>query len=80
MTTNLIKYNDGSVYKGYTDKNGIKNNYGKLIYPNGDEFDGMWKEDKRNGNGTYIWSKQSKWKGDKYEGNKIELKKINIMI
>ena len=33
----------------------------------GDKYIGKWKDDKRHGQGTYIWGK-GKWEGNKYVG------------
>jgi hypothetical protein len=45
-------------------KNGLKDGYGKMIYPNGDIYEGMWVENKMEGEGTYTYKKT----GDIYSG------------
>ena len=46
----------------------FNNCYGTFIWPVGDKYVGEWKDDKRNGQGTYTWGDSSQWKGDKYVG------------
>ena len=43
------KYNGGI-------KNGKPEGIGKLASPNGDKYDGIWKEGKKHGQGTYTFS------------------------
>lgn len=42
---------------------GKKDGYGVLIMPNGDKYEGEWKNDLQNGKGTFTYAN-----GDKYEG------------
>ena len=53
-------------------KNGLKDGYGKMIYPSGDVYEGMWVENNMCGEGTYTY----KATGDIYSGNWENNKKI----
>jgi hypothetical protein len=50
----------------------FNNCYGNFTYPNGDKYVGEWKDDKKNGQGTYTWGDGSQWNGDKYVGQYID--------
>ena len=43
-----------------------------MTYPDGDKYDGEWKDDKKHGQGTYTFADGAKyvgeWKDDKYHG------------
>lgn len=46
-------------------KNGLKDGYGKMVFPSGDVYEGMWVENKMCGEGTYTY----KATGDIYSGS-----------
>ena len=46
----------------------FNNCFGTVTYANGDKYVGEYKDDKRNGQGTYTFGPKSKWAGDKYVG------------
>lgn len=46
---------------------GKKDGYGVLIMPNGDKYEGEWKNDLQNGKGTFTYAN-----GDKYEGQWVD--------
>jgi hypothetical protein len=52
-------------------KDGLKNGVGKMIYPNGDFYEGEWIDNKMQGEGTYTYKKS----GDIYSGSWIADKK-----
>jgi len=45
-------------------KDGLKNGYGKMVFPSGDVYEGMWVDNKMHGEGTYTY----KSSGDIYSG------------
>ena len=49
------------------------NCFGTYTYDNGDKYVGEYKDDKRNGQGTYTHGPNSKWAGDKYVGEYLSL-------
>lgn len=54
-------------------KDGLKDGYGKMVYPNGDIYEGNWVENKMEGEGTYTYLKtgdiySGAWKADKRHG------------
>ena len=53
-----------AVYKGEY-KDGVKNGRGSMKFPNGDLYDGFWKDNKMEGEGTYTY----KATGDIYSGS-----------
>jgi len=52
-------------------KDGLKSGNGKMVYPNGDIYEGEWGEDKMHGEGTYTYKKS----GDIYSGTWASNKK-----
>ncbi len=62
---NPVKIGDGSIYKGYWDREGKKCGYGILIRNDGSKYEGFWKNDQINGRGRYIDGTGSFY----YEGN-----------
>lgn len=46
-------------------KDGMKTGFGKMIFPNGDIYEGEWLEDKIHGEGSYTYKKS----GDIYSGS-----------
>jgi len=55
------KSDDGAIFRGYS-KNS-RHGQGTMIWPNGDEYVGEWKDDRMDGQGTMTWAN-----GDVYEG------------
>ena len=47
--------------------NNMANGYGRVIYADGDMYEGEWKDDKAQGKGIYIHAD-----GAKYEGEWVE--------
>ncbi|MFL2813150.1 MAG: hypothetical protein ACJ0BU_00115 [Candidatus Puniceispirillales bacterium] len=60
---------------------GYKHNcFGTYTYSNGDKYVGEWKDDKRNGQGTYIYAGENyrvvgEWRDNKLNGEAIEYNK-----
>ena len=48
--------------------NNMANGYGRVIYADGDMYEGEWKDDKAQGKGIYIHAET----GAKYEGEWVE--------
>ena len=44
------------------------NCFGTINFNNGDKYIGEFKDDKRHGQGTFTWGKDTEWAGDKYVG------------
>ena len=38
-------------------KNGLKDGFGRMVFPSGDSYDGNWVENKMHGEGTYVYKK-----------------------
>ncbi len=57
-------YLDGDVYTGYINDFGKPDGEGKMVYIEGDIYDGEWKNGLRNGKGTYTWNSGAKYVGD----------------
>jgi hypothetical protein len=75
ITGNGTITNKEGVYKGEI-KNGLKEGIGIMNYNNGEEYDGEWKLNKRNGIGKFKSSKEllyGEWKDNKFI-KKIEKK------
>jgi hypothetical protein len=47
---------------------GMKHGKGIKLMPNGDHYEGDFREDYRDGHGVYVWGDKTKWAGDRYEG------------
>jgi hypothetical protein len=47
---------------------GQRQGKGRVVFFNGDIYDGMWLNDKRSGTGVYLYGSGSPWSGDRYEG------------
>ena len=59
-----ITYNDGSFYLGeFSQEFNCREGYGKILYLNGESYEGEWKNDVFYGFGIYSWPN-----GDKYIG------------
>lgn len=67
---NEYQMTDGREYKGYFKKS-KPHGYGKMIYPNGNSYEGDWIEDKYEGFGEYRWENGSQYKGY-FKNNKRE--------
>ena len=52
-------------------KDGLKDGFGKMTFPNGDIYEGEWKENVINGEGSYTYKKT----GDIYSGSWVNGKK-----
>lgn len=46
-------------------KDGARNGFGRMVYPNGDVYEGEWVDNKMHGEGTYTYKKS----GDIYSGS-----------
>lgn len=65
-----LHYADGYVYKGYWSE-GDRNGYGELTHPDGyTAYTGDWKDDKRHGTGTSVYSGGDTYTGDHVNGNR----------
>jgi len=60
-------YDNGYVYEGNF-INGKRDGLGILTSPEGDKYDGMWKDDLIHGQGTYEWADGSKYTGEWKKG------------
>lgn len=40
-----------------------KNGYGKMIYNDGESYEGQWLDDTKHGNGLFIWKDGSSYEG-----------------
>ena len=43
--------------------NGFREGYGRIIYDDGEYYEGQFKEDKKDGFGKYVWSKGNSYIG-----------------
>jgi len=58
---------DISIYRGDF-LVGKKHGKGIKVMPNGDRYAGGFRDDYRDGQGTYVWGANTPWAGDRYEG------------
>jgi hypothetical protein len=61
------KSGDISLYRGDF-MAGKKHGKGIKVMPNGDRYTGDFRDDYRDGQGTYVWGAKTPWVGDRYEG------------
>jgi hypothetical protein len=54
-------------YRGYFHQ-GMKHGRGINQMPNGDVYEGVFRDDRREGRGRYVWGPGPQWAGDRYEG------------
>jgi hypothetical protein len=47
---------------------GKKHGKGIKVMPNGDRYEGEFRDDYRDGHGIYAWGDKTQWAGDRYEG------------
>jgi hypothetical protein len=47
---------------------GKKHGKGIKVMPNGDRYEGEFRDDYRDGQGIYVWGDKTPWAGDRYEG------------
>lgn len=60
---------NGNKYTGQVTENSLKQGMGKMVYKNGDVYEGNWSNNKREGFGVYLYSN-----GDVYSGNWLDSK------
>lgn len=68
-----LKGSGGDVYSGYVYANGvqwIRDGQGKTIWPDGQKYEGEWKDDKYHGQGTAISASANKYEGEFKYGNR----------
>lgn len=53
---NTILLDDGNLFTGLFDKDGIRNGKGIKVYTNGATYKGVWINDKRHGEGIKTWA------------------------
>jgi len=58
-------------------KNGFKNGFGNITFPNGNSYEGQWKDDLKFGYGKYIWNVGTKIDHDIING--FETKKNQLL-
>ena len=61
-------FKDGSKFEGEVNVKGEREGEGIIFFPNKDVYMGGWKNDRFNGNGTYIFSTQERYTGDLVDG------------
>lgn len=49
---------------------GQKSGYGAMVWPNGDRYEGEWKNDLQNGNGSFVYADGEKYEGQWKDGKK----------
>ncbi len=49
-------------------KEGYKNGRGVKTWANGDRYEGEFINDRKDGQGLYVWGAESAWSGDRYRG------------
>lgn len=57
-----------NIYIGEVNSFGKKEGYGKMYNMNKDVYEGMWKNDKAEGKGLYLWKDGGKYIGDFHQG------------
>ena len=60
---NKIEFCDGSLYNGFCKNGKFYGNYGYFSYSNGDSYRGAFKNNKREGRGSYIFKSGSIYNG-----------------
>ena len=63
----LKRYPTGDMYEGEF-INDLYHGYGIHTWKNGNRYEGMWKNNRREGEGTWIWGEQSSSPGHRYQG------------
>ncbi|CAI2378828.1 unnamed protein product [Moneuplotes crassus] len=64
-----ITYSDGDSYSGQVKvSTGKAHGYGVRKWKNGCIYKGEWVDGDKEGHGTQIWGKETKWAGDQYVG------------
>ena len=58
----------GSVYEGQLTGNGVPHGHGKMIYPNGDSFNGQFTQGKKHGKGEYRFKDGEMRTGEWFHG------------
>ncbi len=74
-TYELLKKNevvtpDEKKYEGGRNVKGEPHGFGKMVYPNGDIYEGQWINNLRNGTGSYKWPNGGIYEGDWKDGKK----------
>ena len=59
-----LRLNDGTYYKGLVNSNGNYEGKGYILWPNGDSYEGEFKEGYRHGKGTYKYKNGNTYTGD----------------
>ena len=57
-------------YIGSLNKNGIPNGAGVIVFPDGEKYEGEWKNAKKHGQGTFTWTNGNKYFGGWNNGKK----------
>ena len=65
---NFVNKNSNLIPCPSENKLGWDNCFGTLNFANGDKYEGQWKKNKRNGQGTYTFGPNSQWASDIYVG------------
>ena len=61
-----INYSDGSYYKGYVDKDGQPHGKGRIVWANGDSYEGDFVHNIREGVGSYVFASGTVYSGEFY--------------
>lgn len=68
-------YKDGSVYTGQFNGRGKKEGQGRMVWSNGNQYEGQWKKDMPNGEGTFTYANgivyQGQWVNNVAKGHGI---------
>ena len=65
----------GQTYVGQLNDSGLPHGKGMMTSPDGNSYDGDWKDGKKHGKGVFTFGEGSQWKGDKYDGDYVDDKK-----
>lgn len=65
-----VNYEDGSVFRGQIDQDGIKNGVGMQFGADGSVYMGRWENDIYHKEGIYLYPDGERYEGEIFQGNK----------